>query len=576
MLLVHASTDPHSTYSRYLAEILRMEGFADFDEADLASLNGDGLSGHDLVIMPRLTTTVAQAGMLAAYLEHGGKLLAFQPDDQIVRRLGIIPTFHAIASGYLHRRACAELDGLHDGPVQVVVPVASWAVDADASAPVAVLADVWSARRGASTSPLPGIVRATVGAGEAIVYAYDLPCAIARLRQGDPDKADVCFSSIDGIYRGADLITEQLDESLKTVPQADVQTALLARLIETLAPRPRIWYYPEARERSVIVMTSDDDWSTVEQFEVMLASLRQRNATCTYYIVPGTKISNEQMSAWEQDGHTFSVHPALESDYRRGTGPVEPQQIFTADMIRENVARHEREHGRTVNTIRNHCVRWLGYVAMARVQADLHARLDCNFVTVFPLALGYTCGSGRPLRFVDTDGSLVDCYQQPTLWTEECLINPAHGLGVKWTVERAQAETNAVIRAAARTFYTPVAINSHPVSFATYSQPLIESNWDTALAEGMRIVSADKWLQWTDTREAMRLVSDADGWTLRAPREASTATVLFPPGTESGVEQAETSTQTLWGRHYQALTLRDVAAGERRRIAARQAAAAGR
>src|SRR5690348_1816539 len=105
MLLVHAPADPHSTYSRYLAEILRMEGFADFDEADLASLNGDDLSGHDLVILPRLTTTVAQAGMLTAYLEHGGKLLAFQPDDQIVRRLGIAPTFHAIASGYLHRRA---------------------------------------------------------------------------------------------------------------------------------------------------------------------------------------------------------------------------------------------------------------------------------------------------------------------------------------------------------------------------------------------------------------------------------------------------------------------------------------
>jgi len=39
MLLIHAVTDPHSTYSHYLAEILRSEGFVDFAEADLSTLD---------------------------------------------------------------------------------------------------------------------------------------------------------------------------------------------------------------------------------------------------------------------------------------------------------------------------------------------------------------------------------------------------------------------------------------------------------------------------------------------------------------------------------------------------------
>ena len=68
MLLIHSSTDPHNTYSRYLAEILRGEGFADYDEADLRGLDRADLARHDLLILSRLTPTRHQTEMLADYV----------------------------------------------------------------------------------------------------------------------------------------------------------------------------------------------------------------------------------------------------------------------------------------------------------------------------------------------------------------------------------------------------------------------------------------------------------------------------------------------------------------------------
>lgn len=247
MLLIHSSEDQHSKYSHYLAEILRMEGFTDFVEAELASLTANELSGHDIVILPRLTTTMAQTEMLADYVNQGGKLIAFQPDDQLAQRMGMSPTHQSISAGYLHLSPEAELAGLCTEPVQVVVPATGWSTNENAS--VKVLASLLEARLGAGATPLPGVIHACAGQGEAVLFAYDLPHGIARLRQGDPALADICSSSEDGIYHASDLFADQLDERKLTLPQADIQTAMLSRLIETLAPKPRIWYYPEHYER---------------------------------------------------------------------------------------------------------------------------------------------------------------------------------------------------------------------------------------------------------------------------------------------------------------------------------------
>jgi hypothetical protein len=193
--------------------------------------------------------------------------------------------------------------------------------------------------------------------------------------------------------------------------------------------------------------------------------------------------------------------------------------------------------------------------------------METNYLSsCLPFGLGYLCGSGRPLRFVDPDGAVIDCFQQPTSWTEECLINPSMIFSLKWSVHQAITETTRLLRRATREFYTPVTINSHPVSYATYTRQLIDENWDTARREGLPILSADRWLAWTETRDRLRLHRRAGDHLLSATQDVPAVTVLFPPGAAPRVDGAEVSTQELWGCEYTAVTLRSIAAGETRPI----------
>lgn len=562
MLLLHTS-DPHSRYSHYLAEILRLEGFVDFDEVRLDQFAAETLIGQDLVILPRVALTVSQAELLHTYVQHGGKLLALLPDSNLIRRFGLTPTWRALDDGWLHPTNEMAM-AICPHPVQIVVPAVGWGVadGVDAQA----LAKVRPGKGGDDADAMPALIACRLGAGEAIFFAYDLAHAVARLRQGNPSHADLCYAGLDGIVRPSELFVGQLDASQMQIPQADVHTALLARAVERLAPRPRLWYYPQPNQRSALLMTSDDDWSTVEQFAALLGGLRVRQATCTFYVVPETKLNGDLMRRWEDDGHTFSVHPALPGDTHRERAVDQPQSTQVAAMLHDNVARHQADFGRPVHTIRQHAVRWLGYVEAARVLATLGVQMETNFVSVHPFPLGYMAGSGRALRFVETSGALIDCYQQPTMWTEEVLIHPGFVFSFKWSVERALQEVDEMIAQATRQFYTPITINSHPVSFATYSSALIEGTWDRALAAGMPIWSADRWLGWTQARSSVRLQPSGQGYRLHTPQAMDQLTLLYPPGASLPNTASTVQTIRLWGNEYHVLSIHDLAAGEVRQV----------
>ncbi len=558
MLLFHNAGEARSRYSYYLAEILRMEGFVDFSEEDISALDENSLAQHDLVILPRAALSRAKMEQLVAYVRHGGRIIAFQPDPQLTEELDLRPTYRGLDGGLLHiDTRHPALQGLSSEPVQVVTPAVEWSLDTAKAA--SELAAIRPAVNGAAEGT-PAIVSVAVGRGAAVLFSYDLPHTVARLRQGNPDHVDLCFAGLDGIYRPSELFVGQLPTEQMLIPQADLHSALLARLIEELAPRPRLWYYPKPEQTSVLIMTSDDDWSTLPQFETLLDGLRSRQARCTFYVVPNSNLTRDRIEAWEAGGHTFSVHPALEADTVREMKIEEPQSALVGPMLAENIERHQREFGRPVRTVRHHAVRWRGYVDAARDLAELGVRMDLNYLAVSPF-LGYMCGSGRPLRFVDQNGAVIDCFQQPTHWTEECLIHPEFVFSFKWDVERALKETGDIIRRAARRYYTPVALNSHPVSFATYSSPLIEGNWDTAVAEGVPILSADDWLNWTESRSQVRIELDPAGGTLHAASHLPAVTLLLPPALEPNPGGGQTASHERWGRRYTTITFSDLSAG---------------
>ncbi len=558
MLIVHAPADPHSRFSHFLTEILRSEGYADLDAATLDTIRRDDLAHHDLVVLPRCVLAWEQIDLFTAYVAQGGCLLACQPDYQLARRFGLEPTFGGSSAARMTiHTALPALAALCDEAIDVVTPVLHLRVGEGIDAtPLATLTEP-----GREAGAIHAALLVTHGAGKAIIFAYDLPYAVARLRQGNPENADLGLTYADDANRPNELFAGQLDPAQLHLPQADVHSALLARIVDWVAPRPRLWYYPLAAQQSTVVMTSDEDWSTLEQWQSLIAGLRQRQAQCTFFMVANSRIEPRWVDEWEQEGHVFSVHPALTSDYTRGLPKPPHHRLFMAQMLRENVARHQEEYQRPVNTIRQHRVRWIGYTECAEIEADLGVSMDCNYMSVKPYYAGYMAGSGRALRFVRADGRVLPIYQLSAQWTEECLIHEGMSFSLKLPVSEGVALVQNYVREAAARFYTPICFNSHPVSYHTYSAPLTNGAWDQAVAMGTPIVSADAWLAWTRARDVVTLRREGAGYTLTTPQAVTSLTLLLPPGVAVEAPGATQQAVQRWGQPYTALTLTNLAAG---------------
>ena len=563
MLLVHAGNDPTARYSHYLRELLALEGFSGIQEIGVDHLGEALARDPDGLVLPRIQLPNALAHDVAAWVACGGRLVALHPDACLLRELGMSPGHLTVRDGVLTARNAGILDGLPLDPVQVIVPVATWHATRETRADVLATIDPPAD----PYTHTPAIWHLHLGKGEAVLFAFDLAASVARLRHGDPAMADMPNMIYDHINRPSDLFRDQIDARQAHVPQADVLCALLGRAVETLIPQPRCWYYPRADQRSVFLQTSDDDWSTIEQFETMIGVLKQYDAACTFYVVDRSQLTRHHMDTWEQEGHTFSVHPATSIDVEGGPPTLEAHRHWVPQMVRDNVARHREQYGRPVITIRNHAIRWVGYMDLAYLHAELGIRGEANYFALSTVLSGYLTGSGRLARFVDVDGTVIDHLQIASHWTEEILVSDTHGFSQRWLYSRAQDFTNGIIRNAATRYYTPTVVNSHPVSFATYSRPLIESNWRTARECGTPIITAETWVAFTDARREAELALVVGGYEVHAPLALPRLTVLFPEGSVCDAAGATVSRQEIWGHGYDAVELTNLTAGERRTIA---------
>lgn len=545
MLLIHDGRQHQSRYSHYLATLLRSEGLVALTEVELADLSPATLHGVDCIILPRMALTPAHVTIIMTAVAAGSSLLCMMPAPHLAETLGF----------RMHHRIVPH------GSIAVapqLLPHLAETITLDLHTPALCWDMPTHARCWGWVDAQPALVHFDHGAGQVCCWSFDMAATVARLRHGDPALVDCHTAGLDGIYRPSELFVHQLDPHRAHLPQADMYTALLALLVHRLAPQPRLWYYPLATQQSTMLMTSDDDWSSVADFECLIAALAEHQATCTFYLVPQSRVQQADVVRWQAAGHDFSVHPALDSDIAIGLDTRVAQPHVVADMLRANVTRHTQQYGAHVRSIRQHAVRWLGYVDTARILAELGVQMDCNYLAVSPY-LGYLCGSGRPAPFVAEDGQIIDCWQQPTLWTEECLIHPDYVFSFKWSIDQAVAVTDTLIADAATRYYTPVTINSHPVSFASYSRPLIEANWRAAQRHQMPIQALAGWLEWTQRRAAMQLQLQSDGsWYLHTPKAVAACTVLLP---QSLIPVIPATPVERWGQRWWAVQCHDLDVG---------------
>jgi hypothetical protein len=299
------------------------------------------------------------------------------------------------------------------------------------------LAHLWDAINASATNPAVAINN--YGNGKAATFAFDFAKNIVLTRQGNPEWKD---SEGDGVYnlqasptntyppgefRPMDMFVRLEDriwfepEHL-FIPQADEQQRFLANLIFELTdqPVPRLWYLP-GTNRSLIVNTGDGCFSSkAEKIDTLaIASDFGTFSIYLWKVQIEQEIDKATEQGWRTIGHGTGVHVS------------DPTQLQTYETLHNAYSeitaalQNKFEHG--CRTARNHTIDWVGWVDMAKIEAEHGTRLDLNYYhywqfsavtdpTRFPKlklpvdktrAHGYFTGSGLPARFCDENGVIL-------------------------------------------------------------------------------------------------------------------------------------------------------------------------
>ena len=494
VVLIVAPGQVENRYGPYVEEILRTEGYNQVRTLSIEGLLTSPLADQDLHVLTPCRLSPEQVDALLNHVSQGGRLIVIRPSKGFLTGLGLGLAPSAMVDGYVAisgehpwgRALTQESIQFHGGSqhLELTEQVTDWDV----------IAQLWT--DATTPSPYPALAVVAHGKGQVAILAYDIGETIASIRQGDPRLANcITTSVVDGRFRPADLFMGHADTGKAHIPQADVHGNLLANTVRglSLQPLPRLWYYPRPEQRSALVMTSDDDWSKLEEFETLMEALEAVEGHITFYLMEDTAVTREHVDEWATRGHSFGVHP----DIRK------PHATFA--HVESTITGHiesfiERFGFRPVTT-RSHCIQWIDYLGVMHILHEQGIGMEFNYMNGALWPVDYMIGSGRPMKAVEQDGRILDIFQQPSHFSEDGLLPDSiapSNLG--WTTEEAIERVIQVIDGAADQYHTSLCLNSHPCSFTRYSGRFVTEVLKHAHARGIPVPSADQWLHFWRAR----------------------------------------------------------------------------
>ena len=509
ILVVTSKARPFSTYP---GEILEAEGMAGFTSLDVALVTPTVLNGFDEVVLGDAVLTTGQVTTLTNWVNAGGNLIALRPDKKLASLLGLADLGATLSNAYLKVNTAAGTPGA--GIVGQTIQYHG-AADRYALNGATAVATLYSNATTATLSPAVTLRSVGINGGQAAAFTYDLGRSVVYTRQGNPawagqERDGVPTIRSDDLFFGAklgDLQPDWVDLNKVAIPQADEQQRLLANLITRMGadrkPVPRFWYFPEGHEAAV-VMTGDDHalGGTAGRFDKYIASspagCSNADWECvrsTSYVFPGSPLTNAQAQSYTAQGFEVSIH----------TSPGGINGLDCADwtaaglpgIFDTQVAAFRGKYTSipAPATHRMHCVAWADWATHAKVERANGIGLDTNYY-YYPSSWmaskpGFMTGSGMPMRFADTDGSLIDVFQANTQITDES------GQGEPSTI-------NALLDGAtgASAYYGAFVANIHTDSAASMESDAIVA---AAQARGVPVISAKQLLDWTSGREKSTL-----------------------------------------------------------------------
>ena len=521
ILLVGGADNP---FSAYYLEILKAEGLNMATAIAAQDLTAEALAERRVVLLVSSLLSAAAITALEEWVRDGGLLVAMQPQGPVLRMMGLRRAGpEALRHAYFLASPSLEMSrGVVRETLRIHAPAHRYEPLDAGGAPVAVAQLYQDA---ATPLPNPAVALRRIGQGYGAVFAFDLARSVALTRQGNPIWAG---KERDGSLprRANDMFfPDYLNLEKIGIPQADEQQRLLANLILSAAgaPLPRFWYLP-GDKRAAIVMTGDDH-ATAGGTATLFAKLAaQSPAGCrlaaweclraTAYLTPGAAMSAEQAEQFRKLGFELGVHVdtnCRNQDTLTLANTVEGQ-------LREFHAKYARVPRQTTHRI--HCIVWNGWADLARIERQNGIRLDFNYYHWPPAWIdqrpGFMTGSGFPMPFIDSDGSVLDIYQAASHMVDESGVPQREG--VLYMIGRALGPEQ---------FFG--AFGTHYDHTDDFEDVLIE----VARRHGVPLISAEQLLAWLDGRNGSRFekLSWDDGklrFTVHLAPGAEAASVMLP------------------------------------------------
>jgi len=188
---------------------------------------------------------------------------------------------------------------------------------------------------------------------------------------------------------------------------------------------------------------------------------------------------------------------------------------------------------------------WSDWATLPKTEALRGIRLDVNYYYWPDVWInnrpGMFTGSGMPMRFADSDGTLIDCYQVPTQMTDES------GQQFPFTIDALLNKATGP-----EGYYGVFCANMH-TDFA--ESPGSDAIINSALALQIPVVSAKQMLEWLDARNnstfsnyawsnnqlSFTVTRDAKALNLKGMLPDSVAAGTFISLTQNGVPVSSSS-----------------------------------
>jgi hypothetical protein len=491
-------TGEANAFTAYYREILRAEGFNNFNSLHISGVTAQALAQHDVAILSEMPLTSTRAAMLIDWVDAGGKLIAMRPDKQLASLLGLNDAASVLSDAYLLVNTAQEPGA---GIVGQTIQYHS-AADLYELVDATPVATIWSSPTQATSNPAVTLRSVGTNGGQAAAFTFDLARSIVFTRQGNPDWAGQERDGFapkrpnDLFFGGA--VPDYVNLDKVAIPQADELQRLLGNMILFMnmdrRPLPRFWYLPDMK-KAVVLMTSDDhgtqdgtktifDRLTVESPQ----GCRVNNWECfraTSWLYTSSGLTNSQAIVYHKQGFEMGVH--VNTNCEDWT-PQTLNSFFTNDLA-SFAAKYTSLPAQKTN--RTHCVPWSDWATHPKVELDHGIRLDENYYYWPPSWVqnrpGFMTGSGFPMRFADLDGLIINVYQATTHLTNQTDNTP-------------NSVNSMLDKALGPEGYYGV-FGTHYDFNDNFQLQLLES----AKARNVPLISADQLLTWLDGRNASSL-----------------------------------------------------------------------